>query len=63
MGGSETRPKNLTVNIFIKLRERERAREQENPRVTPELIRAVIQHPEFWETMEETIRRTLQRLE
>ena len=63
MGGSETRPKNLTVNIFIKLREGERAGEQENLRVTPELIRAVIQHPEFRESMEETIRRTLQRLE
>lgn len=63
MGGSETRPKNLTVNIFIKLRERERPRAEEHLRITPELVREITQHPEFQETLEEAIRRTIQRLQ
>lgn len=56
-GGSETRPRNITVNAYIKIRE-SAPKAPKNP-VTPELKSEIVNSPEFKEAVSDAVRSVL----
>jgi hypothetical protein len=75
-GGNETRPKNLTVNIFIKMRESSRETPSPEtrstspsqtqtinsvPTVTPEMMNEITTRPEFRAAVENAVREMTNR--